>query len=56
MGRGNSLGIKKEYEIEVDFLPSKVKRTDEEREAILDKCISIYIDALMFKDTGEIGE
>jgi len=47
---------KKEYEIEVEFLPSKIKRTNEEREAILEKCISIYIDALILEGVIDLGQ
>ncbi|WP_181170462.1 hypothetical protein [Priestia megaterium] len=50
------MGNKKEYEIELEFLPSKNKKTKEEQEAIRRKSVSILVDSLILNGVIEIGE
>jgi len=50
------MGKAKEYEITMSTAPPKVKLSDEELISLKKKCINLYIDAVMLKNTMEIGE
>jgi len=50
------MGSKKEYKITMSTQPSKVKLSDEELVALKQKCVSLYIDAVIMKNSMEIGE
>ncbi|MGG3269696.1 hypothetical protein ABEP16_12350 [Priestia aryabhattai] len=46
----------KEYEIELEFLPSKIKKTKEEQEAIRRKSVSILIDSLILNGVIDLSQ
>lgn len=50
------MGMKKKYEIEIEFLSSKIKRTKEEQEAIRRKSVRVLVDSLILNGVIDLHQ